>query len=58
MCFRIDANFDTTVDPVQAVQENYLDDQLMPTNVRQAYAQKSGHNFTVPSMHFQRPTGR
>lgn len=56
--FRIDANFDTTVDPVQAVQENYLDDQLMPINVRQAYAQKSGNNFTVPSMHFQRPTGR
>lgn len=56
--FRIDANFDTTVDPARTVQDQYLDNQLNPINVRRSYSKKSGHTFTTPSMHFQRPTGR
>ena len=56
--FRIDANFDTTIDPVAFVEGNYLDEELLPHNIRQHYQQKSGRTFSAPSMHFQRPTGR
>ena len=56
--FRIDANFDPNVDPVEFIQEHYLDDTGQPTNIRQHYSQKSGITFTAPKMHFQRPSGR
>lgn len=56
--FRIDANFDPNVDPVEFIEEHYLDDAGQPTNLRQTYTQKSGISFTVPKMHFQRPSGR
>ncbi|WP_167648091.1 hypothetical protein [Mameliella alba] len=56
--FRIDANFDPNVDPVEFFQEHYLDDTGQPTNLRQRYSRKSGVTFTAPKMHFQRPSGR
>lgn len=56
--FRIDANFDPCVDPVELIEAHYLDDAGQPANLRQFYKQKSGVTFTAPEMHFQRPTGR
>uniref|UniRef100_A4WWK7 Uncharacterized protein n=1 Tax=Cereibacter sphaeroides (strain ATCC 17025 / ATH 2.4.3) TaxID=349102 RepID=A4WWK7_CERS5 len=56
--FRIDANFDPNVDPVEFVEAHYLDPAGQPTNIRQHYTQKSGITFTAPKMHFQRPSGR
>jgi len=56
--FRIDANFDPDVDPVQFVEENYFDEVGQPAKLRQHYNQKSGMSFTAPKMHFQRPSGR
>lgn len=56
--FRIDANFDPNVDPVEFIQAHYLDDAGQPTNLRQLYSPKSGATFTAPKMHFQRPSGR
>ncbi len=55
---RIDANFDPNVDPVEFIQEHYLDSTGQPKNFRQHYSQKSGVTFTAPKMHFQRPSGR
>jgi hypothetical protein len=56
--FRIDANIDTTIDPVAFVEGHYLDSNLQPKNIRRHYCQQSGKAFTVPAMHFQRPSGR
>ncbi|MEZ5721684.1 MAG: hypothetical protein R3D59_08450 [Paracoccaceae bacterium] len=56
--FRIDANFDPRVDPVDFFEQNYLDQDGNPTNLRQTYTQASGITFTAPRMHFQRPSGR
>lgn len=55
--FRIDANFDPNVDPVEFIEEHYLDNTGQPTNLRHHYTQKSGITFTAPKMHFQRPSG-
>jgi hypothetical protein len=56
--FRIDANFDPNLDPVEFIEDHYLDEAGEPANLRQTYNQKSGLKFTVPKMHFQRPSGR
>jgi len=56
--FRIDANIDTTIDPVAVVEGHYPDSNLQPKNIRHRYRQQSGRTFTVPAMHFQRPSGR
>lgn len=56
--FRIDANFDPNVDPVEFVEQHYLSDTGQLNNLRQQYSQKSGITFTAPKMHFQRPSGR
>lgn len=56
--FRIDANFDPNVDPVEFIEEHYLDDVGQPQNLAHHYSQKSGISFTAPKMHFQRPSGR
>jgi len=56
--FRIDVDFDPTIDPVSLVEAAYANPAEAATNLRQAYQQKSGRRFTAPKMSFQRPTGR
>lgn len=55
--FRIDPNFDPSIDPVQIVKDNYLDG-FKVKGLNQTYRQASGLIFTAPRLHFQRPTGR
>jgi hypothetical protein len=56
--YRIDVDFDPTVDPVSFFNASYLDGAGRPVRLRQTYTQKSGRTFTHPLMHFQRPSGR
>ncbi|WP_298558160.1 hypothetical protein [uncultured Aliiroseovarius sp.] len=56
--FRMDANFDPQLDPVQFFEENYISEDGELKNLRQEYVQKSGKTFTAPLLHFQRPSGR
>lgn len=56
--FRIDANFDPRVDPAKFVEDNYLNDDDTPKNIRKEYIRSSGERFTAPQLHFQRPSGR
>lgn len=56
--FRMDANFDPRVDPVQFFEENYISEDGELKNLRKEYVQKSGKTFTAPLLHFQRPSGR
>lgn len=56
--FRIDANFDPQVDPAKFFEENYLDEDGAPNNIRKEYIRSSGERFTAPLLHFQRPSGR
>ncbi|WP_305250449.1 hypothetical protein [Pseudotabrizicola sp.] len=56
--FRIDVDFDPTVDPVTLVEESYIHPAGAAVNLRKSYEQKSGFHFTAPLMAFQRPTGR
>ncbi|OIQ33209.1 MAG: hypothetical protein BM562_02180 [Alphaproteobacteria bacterium MedPE-SWcel] len=48
--FRIDANSDPNIDPVEFVQEHYLDGTARPTALRQRCFQKSGLTFVAPKM--------
>lgn len=56
--FRLDVDFDPTVDPVSLFERAYVDDAGGMKNLRKAYRQKGGLAFTAPLMSFQRPTGR
>jgi hypothetical protein len=56
--FRVDTDFDPTVDPVAFISENYLGEGGKAPSLRQHYTQKGGAEFTAPMMHFQRPSGR
>jgi hypothetical protein len=56
--FRVDADFDPTVDPVAFISETYLGEGGKTPSLRQNYTQKGGSEFTAPMMHFQRPSGR
>lgn len=56
--FRIDVDFDPTVEPIKFFEENYLDPSGKLTNVAQEYEQKGIGKFSVPKLHFQRPSGR
>jgi len=56
--FRIDVDFDPRVDPAAFFDRAYLDQSGQPTNLRTQYQQASGWRFGMPSMHFQRPSGR
>lgn len=56
--YRIDVDFDPTVDAVSAFNAAYVDSSGRPTRLRQAYTSKSTGPFTHPLMGFQRPTGR
>lgn len=56
--FRIDVDFDPTVDPVSCLEAAYLDPATQGTTLRKRYQQASGVSFTAPLLSFQRPTGR
>lgn len=56
--YRIDVDFDPSVDPVSFFNATYLDTAGRPVRLRQAYQQKSGQRFTHPLLSFQRPSGR
>jgi hypothetical protein len=56
--FRIDVDFDPTVDPVKMVEKSYVGPDGMMKNLRRGYRQKGGLEFTAPLLSFQRPTGR
>jgi hypothetical protein len=56
--FRVDVDFDPTVDPVRFISEAYLGENGNEPALRENYIQKSGKEFTAPLMHFQRPSGR
>ena len=56
--FRLDVDFDPTVDPVSLFEQSYVGAGGGMKNLRQAYCQKNGLRFTAPLMSFQRPTGR
>ena len=57
--FRIDANFDTRVDPAAFFEKHYIDGNGQPKNIRQHYTRKSsGKVVSAPKLHFQRPSGR
>lgn len=56
--FRLDVDFDPTVDPATFFEETFVTPAGDLKNLRQEYRQKSGLAFTAPLMSFQRPTGR
>lgn len=57
--FRIDANFDTRVDPASFFEEHYINENQQLTNIRQQYTRiSSGKVVSAPMMQFQRPSGR
>lgn len=56
--FRVDVDFDPTVDPVRFISDTYLGENGSEPALRKHYIQKSGKEFTAPLMHFQRPSGR
>ncbi len=56
--FRIDVDFDPTVDPVSCLEAAYLDPARQNLGLRKRYRQASGVTFTAPLLSFQRPTGR
>ena len=56
--FRMDVDFDPTVDPVTFISKHYLSRSGNPPSLRKHYTQKGNAEFTAPLMHFQRPSGR
>lgn len=56
--FRIDVDFDPTVDPTTLVKSLFLDPDNFHDAVRRVYTKKSGEKFVAPKLSFQRPTGR
>lgn len=56
--FRVDFDFDPSVDPARFFRENYLDDNLNPKNLRREYIRPSGKVFRLPLLATQRPSGR
>lgn len=56
--FRIDVDFDPSVDPVALVEQTYLQPATAGTARRKTYRQTSGRTFTAPLLAFQRATGR
>lgn len=56
--YRIDVNFDPTINAADYFTKCYTDGAGRPVRLRQAYHQKSIGVFTHPLMSFQRPSGR
>ena len=58
--YRIDVDFDPSVEAAALLKEAYLDpdDDIGFRNIRHRYFQQDGTPFEAPPMAFQRPTGR
>lgn len=56
--FRIDPDFDPTVDPAAFIARTFGDPKSAPVNVRETYTMAKGRTFNVPKMSFQRASGR
>ena len=56
--FRLDVDFDPTVDPATLFDWTFVDPERGLVNVRRDYESVSGEPYTAPLMSFQRPTGR
>ena len=56
--FRLDVDFDPTVDPATLFDQTFVDPDRGLMNVRREYESASGEPYTAPLMSFQRPTGR
>jgi hypothetical protein len=56
--FRIDVDFDRTIDPVRFIEDHYLGTSGSEESLRRTYEQASGLVFTAPLMLFQRPSDR
>lgn len=56
--YRIDVDFDPTLDAASFFADAYTDQAGRPVRLRQAYFQKALGSFTHPLMSFQRPSGR
>ena len=56
--FRLDVDFDPTVDPATFFDKTFVDPQRGLINVRKQYHGAAGRTWTSPLMSFQRPTGR
>ena len=56
--FRLDVDFDPTVDPATLFDRTFVDPDRGLVNVRREHEGASGEPYTAPLMSFQRPTGR
>lgn len=56
--FRIDVDFDPTIDPADLVADLFGDPSEPRRNLNREYQKATGETFTHPLMNFQRPTGR
>ena len=56
--FRLDVDFDPTVDPATLFDRTFVDPDRGLMNVRREHESASGEPYTAPLMSFQRPTGR
>lgn len=56
--YRFDVDFDPRVEPLAFFKKAYLDENGDYANLRRYYRQKSGKEFSVPLLSWQRPTGR
>lgn len=56
--FRIDVDFDPTVEPIKFFEENFIGPNDELANIAQEYSQKGLGVFTAPKLHFQRASGR
>ena len=56
--FRLDVDFDPTVDPATFFDQTFVDPRRGLINVRKQYHGAAGRTWTSPLMSFQRPTGR
>lgn len=56
--FRIDVDFDPTVDPANLIADLFGEPGEPRQNLNREYRKATGETFTHPLMNFQRPTGR
>ncbi|WP_295045235.1 hypothetical protein [uncultured Paracoccus sp.] len=56
--FRIDVDFDPTVDPVSLLDALLFDQDKVGDSLYKVYRKTNGEAFISPRMSFQRPTGR
>ena len=56
--FRVDVDFDPTVDPATLLDVLFFDQSEVGDSLRKVYTKADGTAFPAPRMSFQRPTGR